>query len=187
MKQADWKITDAFLWCCDRNNDRLDDPAYQFPSLTAISMYPTIASPEHAHLVEAAREVVGYLRSGTLRARRIALNGTEMPIAPGYWNRKTSLDDPDYADPEIVISADLCVTIMPTGPLDQQVNEASHRVVPMSNNEVEAWCRAWIASGKGNGMDMAWNDFKILPRAKGLSRDDAFRPAFKSVKKSYKQ
>jgi hypothetical protein len=44
------------------------------------------------------------------------------------------------------------------------------------------WCRDWIAQGRGNGMDKAWDVFKTLPARKGLSRDDSFRPAWIEAK-----
>lgn len=49
-------------------------------------------------------------------------------------------------------------------------------------SEVVAWCRRWIESGKGNGMDKAWKDFQAEPGHVGLSRDDVFRPAWKDAK-----
>ncbi|WP_019051635.1 hypothetical protein [Sphingobium xenophagum] len=51
-----------------------------------------------------------------------------------------------------------------------------------SHDEVVAWCEHWIAAGKGNGHDKAWNAFKTLPEHHGLSRDDVFRPAWKDAK-----
>lgn len=52
----------------------------------------------------------------------------------------------------------------------------------MTDQEVLQWCRDWISSGKGNGMDKAWLAFKILPRALGLSRDEVFRRLWKKAK-----
>ena len=45
-----------------------------------------------------------------------------------------------------------------------------------------AWCRAWILERRGNGMDSAWDEFKIDPRHAGSSRDNVFRPAWKNAK-----
>jgi len=55
-------------------------------------------------------------------------------------------------------------------------------VSPMTHDEIVVWCRAWINEGKGNGMDRAWDAFKALPEAQGLSRDDVFRPAWRDAK-----
>lgn len=44
------------------------------------------------------------------------------------------------------------------------------------------WCRDWIESGNGNGMDPAWAAFKAEPNHAGLSRDNVFRPAWKEAK-----
>lgn len=49
-------------------------------------------------------------------------------------------------------------------------------------SDVEDWCRRWIESGNGNGMDAAWNEFHADPAHAGLSRDDVFRPAWKTAK-----
>lgn len=49
-------------------------------------------------------------------------------------------------------------------------------------DEVVSWCRDWIASGKGNGMDKAWLAFQRLPNAKGCARDTFFRPAWNEAK-----
>lgn len=51
-----------------------------------------------------------------------------------------------------------------------------------SHDEVVAWCKDWIASGRGNGMDKAWQAFHADPVNNGLSRDDVFRPAWKHAK-----
>lgn len=52
----------------------------------------------------------------------------------------------------------------------------------MSHDEVVAWCKCWIASGRSNGMDKAWQSFSVAPEHVGLSRDDVFRPAWKEAK-----
>ena len=52
----------------------------------------------------------------------------------------------------------------------------------MSHADAVQWCEAWIAQGRGNGMDKAWNAFKMLPEAKGQSRDNCFRPAWIEAK-----
>ena len=44
------------------------------------------------------------------------------------------------------------------------------------------WCRNWIGSGKGNGMDPAWEAFKELPETGGCARDTFFRPAWSEAK-----
>lgn len=44
-----------------------------------------------------------------------------------------------------------------------------------------AWCRAWIVSGKGNGMDNAWPSFASEPQHKGTSREN-FRQAWNEAK-----
>lgn len=51
-----------------------------------------------------------------------------------------------------------------------------------SHEDVVDWCRNWIAGGKGSGMDKAWNVFKLNPAHRGLSRDEAFRPAWRDAK-----
>ncbi len=56
--------------------------------------------------------------------------------------------------------------------------------VPASNDQVIQWCRDWIANGNGSGMDNAWNSFKTIPAHSGLSRDDSFRPAWRTAKRS---
>ena len=52
----------------------------------------------------------------------------------------------------------------------------------LPHSRVVEWCRDWIESGKGNGMDKAWIAFRDDPQHAGLSRDDAFRPAWKEAK-----
>ena len=52
----------------------------------------------------------------------------------------------------------------------------------MSHDEVVAWCKNWIATGRGNGMDKAWQSFCLVPEHVGLSRDDVFRPAWNEAK-----
>lgn len=52
----------------------------------------------------------------------------------------------------------------------------------LPHSRVVEWCRHWIESGKGNGMDKAWEAFRTDPQHAGLSRDDAFRPAWKEAK-----
>ena len=54
----------------------------------------------------------------------------------------------------------------------------------LSHSEVVGWCKRWIESGNGNGMDKAWDDFKSDPTHAGLSRDDVFRPAWRTAKTS---
>ncbi len=54
-------------------------------------------------------------------------------------------------------------------------------VIP-THEDVVDWCRDWIAGGKGSGMDKAWNVFKLNPAHRGLSRDEAFRPAWRDAK-----
>ena len=56
------------------------------------------------------------------------------------------------------------------------------KVPRKSHEEVVAWCKAWIASGRGNGMDKAWPSFSEMPEHDGLSRDDVFRPAWNEAK-----
>lgn len=56
-----------------------------------------------------------------------------------------------------------------------------------SHDEVVAWCRRWIADGKGNGMDPAWLVFRADPAHSGLTREDVFRPAWREAKGLKKQ
>lgn len=51
-----------------------------------------------------------------------------------------------------------------------------------SHDEVVAWCKHWIESGQGNGMDKAWPVFHADPANVGLSRDHVFRPAWNEAK-----
>ena len=51
-----------------------------------------------------------------------------------------------------------------------------------SHAEVVGWCRLWIESGQGNGMDQAWRSFSEALEHEGLSRDDVFRPAWNEAK-----
>lgn len=37
-----------------------------------------------------------------------------------------------------------------------------------SNEQVVEWSKTWIGAGKGNGMEPAWNVFKLKPDHKGL-------------------
>ena len=53
-----------------------------------------------------------------------------------------------------------------------------------SQSDTIKWCRQWIESGNGNGMDKAWKDFHTDPKHEGLSRDDCFRPAWRKAKTS---
>jgi hypothetical protein len=53
-----------------------------------------------------------------------------------------------------------------------------------SHQEVIDWCKRWIASGKGNGMDKAWASFSADPDHEGLARDDVFRPAWNEAKRA---
>lgn len=46
------------------------------------------------------------------------------------------------------------------------------------------WCRRYISDGRGNGMDGAWIAFRSEPWHQGLTRDDAFRPAWRTAKTS---
>jgi hypothetical protein len=48
--------------------------------------------------------------------------------------------------------------------------------------DVVAWCRGWIANGKGNDNNKAWHAFSKLPEFEGCSRDEVFRNAWKEVK-----
>jgi hypothetical protein len=48
--------------------------------------------------------------------------------------------------------------------------------------DVVAWCRGWIANGKGNDSNKAWHAFSKLPEFEGCSRDEVFRNAWKEVK-----
>lgn len=52
----------------------------------------------------------------------------------------------------------------------------------MPYETVVEWCRDWVASGRGNGMDRAWAAFKVLPGAGGCARDTFFRPAWNEAK-----
>lgn len=52
----------------------------------------------------------------------------------------------------------------------------------MAYPETVQWCREWIDSGNGNGMDKAWTAFKRLPGASGCTRDHFFRPAWIDAK-----
>jgi hypothetical protein len=54
--------------------------------------------------------------------------------------------------------------------------------LPVTHEEVVAWCRNWIAEGRGHGMDRAWKDFRADPAHIGLSRDDVLRPALREAK-----
>lgn len=56
------------------------------------------------------------------------------------------------------------------------------KVPRKSHDEVVAWCKRWMASGRGNGMDKAWQSFSDVPEHEGLSRDDVFRPAWREAK-----
>ncbi len=40
-----------------------------------------------------------------------------------------------------------------------------------SHSEAVEWCRRWIESGNGNGMDKAWPRFRTEPEHTGLSRE----------------
>ncbi|MEZ5748892.1 MAG: hypothetical protein R3D83_03085 [Caenibius sp.] len=51
-----------------------------------------------------------------------------------------------------------------------------------SFDEVINWCTDWISSGRGNGMDRAWESFSAAPEHVGLSRDYVFRPAWRKAK-----
>lgn len=51
-----------------------------------------------------------------------------------------------------------------------------------SHQEVVEWCRRYIDTGMGNGMNKAWETFRKDPEHKGLSRDDVFRPAWNEAK-----
>lgn len=44
------------------------------------------------------------------------------------------------------------------------------------------WCRQWMGSGQGNGMDRAWIAFHADPAHRDLSRDHVFRPAWREAK-----
>lgn len=54
------------------------------------------------------------------------------------------------------------------------------------HKEVVSWCADWLAkrrsAGLRTGENHAWPEFKKVERHLGLSRDDAFRPAFRAAK-----
>jgi hypothetical protein len=60
--------------------------------------------------------------------------------------------------------------------------EAEKSVARLTHEETVQWCRDWMASGKGNGMDKAYATFKKLPSASGCARDTFFRPAWTEAK-----
>lgn len=51
-----------------------------------------------------------------------------------------------------------------------------------TTNELVEWCQQWLIKGHGAGERRAWAEFRRVPAFAGLSRDDAFRPAFKAAK-----
>ena len=59
----------------------------------------------------------------------------------------------------------------------------AHSPAPIDRHQHTVnWCRSWIVEGKGTGMDLAWDAFKVEPGHAGLSRDNVFRPAWKEAK-----
>lgn len=60
--------------------------------------------------------------------------------------------------------------------------EAEQSVARITHEEAVRWCRDWMDSGKGNGMDKALPALKKLPGAGGCARDTFFRPAWNEAK-----
>lgn len=66
---------------------------------------------------------------------------------------------------------------------EQLLEHFPAKVPPRPTHEqVVAWCRNWIDTGKGNGEDKAWPVFTADTRHKGLSRENCFRPAWREAK-----
>jgi hypothetical protein len=170
--RAEWSLRDAIIWIVDRTEDRLRERKFNLPSsLIAYKLYPSMKG-EEATWGEAAESLTAALRADKLQARRIEPSGSATPITPGWWN-KISLYDLNPTDQTIVLPAETVKSQFPSSPPERK-----------SHDEIVEWCRAWIAAGKGSGMDKAWPYFKADPVHAGLSRDDVFRPAWQEAKRA---
>lgn len=152
------------------------------------------------------------LHAGNLAAKEWPLKGTDLlPLTPDDFDRarfvhgtnSAGLLNGDFvgrAMHYVLLKPDDVRTLWPVDDNRAAVTSAGSdasplaafepatpALVPMSDDEIEIWCREWLAGGHGNakrhsGTDKAWIAFKDIPRARQLSRDDVFRPAFKRAK-----
>ncbi len=54
--------------------------------------------------------------------------------------------------------------------------------VKTTYDDAVQWCREWIAGGRGNDQNKAWQKFKSDPQFDNCSRDNWFRPAWETAK-----
>ena len=145
--------------------------------------------PEHLmRYVESNRSIWRALRDGTLASYVAPNGGPALAIPRLYWNKR----NPELVDSifEGVPTSDLGAgypvllsrRAFESWRAAQSVHELPILDQPPSHEDNVKWCCDWIAAGNGNGMDRAWDAFKIVPAHNGLSRDDAFRPAWRSAK-----
>lgn len=136
--------------------------------MAAQNLYGT--DPIYGHVGDLVRKLqeghlIGYgIRAGEPFAPIPAIEWTRIALAPLDLGRQNPYSEIRFARAEVLKN-------FPEAPAARP-----------SHGDVVTWCREWIESGNGTGMDKAWGEFHSIPKHKGLSRDDVFRPAWREAK-----
>lgn len=136
---------------------------------------------------QSSRTIHAALRDGSLPTYVAPASSTPLLVPRFYWNgvnpeslhhvyRGMTPDDHGAGCPVLLSRQSFDAWRAAIPPI-----KAPEKPRP-SHGDVVDWCKHWIESGNGNGMDKAWQDFQATPEHHGLSRDDVFRPAWREAK-----
>jgi hypothetical protein len=144
--------------------------------------------PSVAMHCQASRTIHGALRDGNLPAYVAPETGATLQVSRFYWNTvdpvnlhlvyKGVTSGDKGAGCPVLVSRQLFDTWRAAIPALKTPEQPRP-----THDEIVNWCKCWIESGKGNGMDKAWRHFHAAPEHHGLSRDDVFRPAWNAAKR----
>lgn len=136
---------------------------------------------------QASRTLHSALRDGSLLSYVAPASGTPLQVPRLYWNG-VNPESLRYAYPGVTpdYHGAGCPVLLSRQSFDAWRAAISPIKAPektrLSHGYVVNWCKHWIESGNGNGMDKAWQDFQATPEHHGLSRDDVCRPAWREAK-----